>query len=174
MSGIDDPGEEVLGEALLGEEYFDESVVDFDEAFGCTDDTDDTDDPDDTDGAEADGAAGAGVLDRAMPENDDADQAFIRAAEAQTAIARAAAIAAGRRKGGVAGAALAGAMFAVAEIYEGPRKERSSVVVEASSDPNDLDADGLEVTVGEVSVAAPALERLEPVSERDRRKPPVV
>ena len=171
MSGIDDPGEEVLGEALLGEEYFDESVVDFDEAFGCTDDTSDTDD---TDGAEADGAGEAGTLDRAMPENDDADQAFIRAAEAQTAIARAAAIAAGRRKGGVAGAALAGAMFAVAEIYEGPRKERSSVVVQASSDPNDLDADGLEVTVGEVSVAAPALERLEPVSERDRRKRPVV
>jgi len=155
VSGTDDPTDE----------FFDESVVDFDEAFG---DTAINDEPD------VDGAVGARVLDRAMPENDDADQAFIRAAEAQTAIARAAAIAAGRRKGGVAGAALAGAMFAVAEIYEGPRKERSSVVVEASSDPNDLDTDGLEVTVGGVSVAAPALERLEPVSERDRRKRPIV
>jgi len=152
MTGIDDPSEE----------FFDESVADFDEAFGDIED-DAADDPVD-----------AGVLDRAMPENDDADQAFIRAAEANTAVARAAAIAAGRRKGGVAGAALAGAMFAVAEIYEGPRKEKSSVVVEASSDPNDLDADGLELTVGDVSVAAPPLERLEPVSERDRRKRPVV
>jgi hypothetical protein len=163
VSGIDDPSDE----------FFDESVADFDEAFGEIDNPDDTDDRDvGTDAAGGDG--GAGVLDRAMPESEDADQAFIRAAEAQTAIARAAAIAAGRRKGGVAGAALAGAMFAVAEVYEGPRKEKTSVVVEASSDPNDLDADGLEVTVGEVSVAAPALERLEPVSERDRRKRPVV
>ncbi len=158
MSGIDHPSEE----------FFDESVVDFDEAFG------DTDDEADDAESSGDSPAGTGVLDRAMPETDDADQAFIRAAEAQTAIARAAAIAAGRRKGGVAGAALAGAMFAVAEIYEGPRKEQTSVVVEASSDPNDLDADGLEVTVGEVSVAAPALERLEPVSERGRRRRPVV
>jgi hypothetical protein len=173
VSGIDDPSDE----------FFDESVGGLDEAFGDTDNPDNTDNPDDT-GARSNpdvrdvaidaAGGGSGVLDRAMPEIVDADQAFIRAAEAQTAIARAAAIAAGRRKGGVAGAALAGAMFAVAEIYEGPRKERTSVVVEASSDPNDLDADGLEVTVGDVSVAAPALERLEPVSERDRRKRPVV
>jgi hypothetical protein len=144
VSGIDDPSEKFSDESL------------------------------DTAGAQLIGPVGGGVLGRAMPESDAADQAFISAAEAQTAAARAAAIAAGRRKGGVAGAALAGAMFAVADIYEGPRKEKSSVVVEASSDPNDLDADGLEVTVGEVSVAAPALERLEPVSERDRRKRPVV
>ncbi len=169
MSGDGDP---------TASEFFDESTADFDEAFGELVDLDDLNDlgdgTDSGDRAVGDETAGAGILDRAMPEGDEADQAFVRAAEARTAAARAAAIAAGRRKGGVAGAALAGAMFAVAEIYEGPRKEKSSVVVEASSDPNDLDADGLEVTVGEVSVASPALERLEPVSERDRRKRPVV
>jgi len=161
----------VSGNDNPSEQYFDESVADFDDAFGSKDEPDELDEPDE---AAAGDRASAGVLDRAMPDTEDADQAFIRAAEAQTAAARSAAIAAGRRKGGVAGAALAGAMFAVAEIYEGPRKEKSSVVVEASSDPKDLDADGLEVTVGEVSVATPALERLEPVSERGRRKRPVV
>ena len=37
---------------------------------------------------------------------------------------RLAAIAAGRRKGGIAGAAMAGAMFAIQEIYEGPKQRR--------------------------------------------------
>lgn len=142
---------------------------------GIDGDARDDDEPELVDfGLDENELAAAGVLDRAMPGSDEADEAFIRAGEARTAIARAAAIAAGRRKGGLAGAALAGAMFAVAEIYEGPPKEKSSVVVEASSDPNDLDTDGLEVTVGDVSVAAPALERLEPVSERDSRKRPAV
>ncbi|HUF97290.1 MAG TPA: hypothetical protein VMM60_04115 [Ilumatobacter sp.] len=163
MSGIDDQSKPVRTESP---EYFDESAEDFVEAFGDVDDT--VDELDDA------GAESPGVLDRAMPDRDPADEAFVRAAEARNAIARASAIAAGRRKGGVAGAALAGAMFAVAEIYEGPRKEKTSGVVEASSDPNDLDVDGLEVTVGEVSVASPALERLEPVSERDSRRRPVV
>ncbi len=140
---------------------------------------DSTDDPRGRDDAvaavEGDHAVPAdGVLERAMPETSQRDAAFIAEAEERAADARAAAITAGRRKGGIAGAAMAGAMFAVAEIVEGPRKEDSSVVVDASSDPEDLDKDGLDVKVGEVAVSAPALDRLEPVSSRDGRKRPVV
>ena len=66
---------------------------------------------------------------------------------------------------------MAGAMLAVAEIYEGPPKDDAPVTVEASSDPDDLDADGIDMTVGEVGVSAPALERLDPVGD-PKRKPP--
>ena len=38
------------------------------------------------------------------------------------------------------------------------------MTVEASGDPHDLDADGLGLTVGDVDVAAPALERKPPAS----------
>jgi hypothetical protein len=84
------------------------------------------------------------------------------------------AIEAGRRKGGVAGAAMAGAMLVVSEIYEGPRKDDKPVTVEASSDPDDVDRDGIDVSVGEVDVSAPALPRLDPVVSRSDAKPPQV
>jgi hypothetical protein len=93
--------------------------------------------------------------------------------EEQLAIARASAIAAGRRKGGVAGAAMAGAMMAVAEIYEGPPKEDAPVTVEASSDPTDIDRDGVDVTVGEVDVSSPPLARLDPVVGDQRKRPQI-
>jgi uncharacterized Ntn-hydrolase superfamily protein len=93
--------------------------------------------------------------------------------EQRLAEQRASALAAGRRKGGVAGAAMAGAMLAVAEIYEGPPKEDAPVTVEASSDPTDLDKDGVDVTVGDVDVSAPPLERLDPVVGGQRRRPQV-
>jgi len=86
---------------------------------------------------------------------------------------RRSAIEAGRRKGGIVGAGMAGAMLAVAEIYEGPPKEDAPVTVEASSDPTDIDKDGVDVTVGEVDVAAPPLERLAPIVT-DARKPPQI
>lgn len=98
---------------------------------------------------------------------------FIADHEEQLAAARASAIEAGRRKGGVAGAAMAGAMLAVAEIYEGPPKEDAPVTVEASSDPTDIDRDGVEVHVGEVDVSSPALERLDPVVGDSRKRPRV-
>lgn len=106
---------------------------------------------------------------RAMP--DAAHEEFVARHEEQLAEQRASAIEAGRRKGGVAGAAMAGAMMAVAEIYEGPPKEDAPVTVEASSDPTDIDSDGVEVTVGEVDVSAPALERVDPVVGDQRKKP---
>ncbi len=96
---------------------------------------------------------------------------LIAAHEEQLAAARASAIEAGRRKGGAAGAAMAGAMLAVAEIYEGPPKEDTPVTVEASSDPTDIDKDGVDVTVGEVDVSSPPLERIDPVVGDTRKRP---
>ena len=93
--------------------------------------------------------------------------------EQRLAEQRVSALAAGRRKAGVAGAAMAGAMLAVAEIYEGPPKEDAPVTVEASSDPTDLDKDGVDVTVGDVDVSAPPLERLDPVVDGRRKRPQV-
>jgi hypothetical protein len=91
--------------------------------------------------------------------------------EEQLAAARVSAIAAGRRRAGVAGAAMAGAMMAVAEIYEGPPKEDAPVTVEASSDPTDIDRDGVDLTVGEVDVSSPPLARLDPVVGDQRKRP---
>jgi hypothetical protein len=77
-------------------------------------------------------------------------------AEEVNARRRLEAIEAGRRKGGVAGAAMAGAMFALQEIYEGPQKDREMVAVAESPDePGAIDVDGIEVTVGDVDVWAP-------------------
>ncbi len=111
------------------------------------------------------------LLDRALPEPDPIDGDHVVAAyEERLAEQRLAAIEAGRRKGGVAGAAMAGAMLAVNEIVEGPPKDDAPVTVEASSDPHDLDTDGFEATVGETDVAAPPLEPLPPVVD-DRKRP---
>lgn len=96
---------------------------------------------------------------------------MIKAYEARLAEQRRSAIEAGRRKGGVVGAGMAGAMLAVAEIYEGPPKEDAPVTVEASSDPTDIDKDGVDVTIGDVDVAAPPLERLDPVVDKGRKPP---
>jgi hypothetical protein len=81
-----------------------------------------------------------------------------------------AAIEAGRRKGGAAGAALAGAMLAMRDLLEGPVKEEIPIEVEASSQPLDVDRDGVEVQVGDVDVAAPPLERKEPLPTAKRRR----
>lgn len=114
---------------------------------------------------ELDAAARAGII----------DEAHIAEAQAEVLERRRAAIEAGRRKGGLAGAALAGAMAVVSEIVEGPKKDDAPVVVESSSDPHDVDRDGVSVDVGEVTVDAPALERLDTVTERTgTRRPPVV
>jgi hypothetical protein len=98
--------------------------------------------------------------DRAMPRvrNDDAER------ERRVAEARLSSIEAGRRKGGVAGAAMAGAMLALRDIYEGPTKEEIPIEVEASGEPHNLDRDGVDLTVDGVDVSAPALERKAPLS----------
>ena len=98
------------------------------------------------------------------------DDAALAAYEERLAVQRASAISAGRRKAGLAGAAMAGAMFAIAEIIEGPPKEDVSVTVEASSDPHDLEKEGFGATVDGVDVEAPPLERLDPVTNRKSRR----
>jgi hypothetical protein len=76
--------------------------------------------------------------------------------EERVAARRLSAIEAGRRKGGLLGAAAAGAMIGLRDIYEGPPKEDEIVMVsESSGEPGDIDKDGIEVTVGDVDVWAP-------------------
>lgn len=110
-------------------------------------------------------------LDRALPDpvSPEAYQEFIDEHERKLADARLSAIEAGRRKAGMVGAAMAGAMLAVADVYEGPKKDDKPVTVEASSDPENVDRDGIDLQVGDVGVAAPALPALAPVVKRRRR-----
>ncbi len=79
----------------------------------------------------------------------------------------------GRRIGGVAGAALAGAMIAIRDVYEGPKRDDGSVVVDAPSEPHDVDRDGVELRATEIGgvddVAVPAQPRLPPVVVARRR-----
>ena len=88
--------------------------------------------------------------------------------EERLAEQRLSSIEAGRRKGGVAGAAMAGAMLVVNEIYEGPRKDDKPVTIEAASDPEHLDRDVIDMTVDGVGVEAPPLPPLDPVVHRKR------
>ncbi len=85
----------------------------------------------------------------------DIDVAAIEAEEAAAA-RRVSMIEAGRRKGGVLGAAAAGAMIGLRDVYEGPPKDDGIVVVEESpGDPVDIDLDGISGTVDDVSFWAP-------------------
>jgi hypothetical protein len=98
-------------------------------------------------------------------ENPNPDDAAVIAERGRrVAEARLSSIEAGRRKGGVAGAAMAGAMLALRDIYEGPTKEEIPIEVEASGEPHNLDRDGVNLTVDGVDVSAPALERKAPLS----------
>ena len=96
-----------------------------------------------------------------MDPGDDFDAVAFEQAERAEREARAAArklsaIEAGRRKGGLAGAAMAGAMLSLHEIYEGPALDADIVEVSESPDePGDIDADGIEVSVGGTNVWAP-------------------
>ena len=90
----------------------------------------------------------------------------LAAYEERLASQRTSAINAGKRKAGLAGAAMAGAMFALSEIIEGPPKEDSPVTVEASSKPHDLEKEGFGTTVDGVDVEAPPLERVDPLTNR--------
>jgi hypothetical protein len=102
-------------------------------------------------------------------ERDDVAAAVER--ERRIAHARLSSIEAGRRKGGMAGAAMAGAMLALRDIYEGPTKEEIPIEVEASSEPHDLEREGVDLSVDGVDVSAPPLERKEPLpTARARRQ----
>ena len=65
-------------------------------------------------------------------------------------------IEAGRRKGGVLGAAAAGAMIGLRDVYEGPPEQDDIVIeIEASGEPTDIDVDGIMGRVDDVDFWAP-------------------
>lgn len=75
------------------------------------------------------------------------------AAEEAYAARRLSAIEAGRRRGGLAGAAMAGAMLSLQEIYDGPVRDDTPVAMaESPGGPGDPDAAGIDFTVGDVDV----------------------
>jgi hypothetical protein len=80
----------------------------------------------------------------------------------------------GRRIGGLPGAMMAGAMIALREIYENPKRDDGQVVVDAPDEPHDVDRDGVALRAAETGgaddVAVPAQPRLDPVV-RGRRRP---
>jgi hypothetical protein len=79
-------------------------------------------------------------------------------------------IAAGRRIGGVPGAIVAGAMIAIRDVYEGPKRDDGSVVVDSPSEPHDVDRDGVTLSTddigGDHDLAVPAQPRRQPVVAR--------
>jgi hypothetical protein len=94
-----------------------------------------------------------GMLDDLDP--DDIDVASIEREE-RAAARRLSAIEAGRRRGGAAGAAMAGAMLALSEIYEGAKPDDDIVAVaEHPGEPGDIDRDGISMRIGDVDVWAP-------------------
>lgn len=110
------------------------------------------------DGADVDDTVDADADARTL--NDDAvefdvdESAWQRAEDEALADRRVSSIEAGRRKGGVMGAAMAGAMLAIQEIYEGPKKDEMVAVSESPDEPGDIDKDGILVNVGDVDVEA--------------------
>lgn len=89
--------------------------------------------------------------DDAVPFSVDED-AWQRSEDEALAERRLSSVEAGRRKGGVMGAAMAGAMLAIQEIYEGPKKDDMVAVSESPDEPGDIDTDGILVQVGDVDV----------------------
>jgi len=76
-----------------------------------------------------------------------------------------------RRRHGTRGAILAAGMFGVDQVYNGRKvKQEAPIVVDAASEPVDLDSDGITVPVDdETDVVAPPLPRTEPVDTKRRR-----
>ena len=79
----------------------------------------------------------------------------------------------GRRIGGVPGAMMAGAMLALREIYENPKRDDGQVVVDAPDEPHDVDRDGVALKADEIGgaedVEVPAQPRVDPVVGARRR-----
>ncbi|MEM8745632.1 MAG: hypothetical protein AAGF91_02935 [Actinomycetota bacterium] len=98
-------------------------------------------------------AVDRGDLDEWASELDVDETAIAR--EEAIAARRASSIEAGRRIGGAAGAAMAGAMLALRDIYEGPPPEEAAEVQESPDDPTDIDTDGISMRIGDVDVWAP-------------------
>jgi hypothetical protein len=91
-------------------------------------------------------------------------------AEANVQARNNAMIARGRQVGGLAGAALAGAMIAIRDVYQGKPKDEGSVVVDSPSEPEDIDLDGVALAADDVGgdhdIAVPAQPRRAPIVAR--------
>lgn len=109
-------------------------------------------------------------MDPRGPRDEEEHQRFLDAEQRRIDSQRTAAIAAGRRKAGAAGAVMAGAMLAISDVLEGPKKDDKPVTVEASDDPVDLDRDGFDLQVGDVAVGTPPLARRAPILARGRKR----
>lgn len=100
------------------------------------------------------------AVERSMPEPppDPADGRWERwLAEERAAQVRLSSIDAGRRKAGVVGAALAGSMLVLRDIYEGPPKDEIAIQIEAAGETLDIDRDGISMIVDGIEVSAPPL-----------------
>ena len=74
----------------------------------------------------------------------------------------------GRQIGGVPGAMVAGLMIALRDIYETPKRDNGSVVVDSPSEPHDVDRDGLDLDAADVGADADI--RI----DAQTRRPPIV
>ena len=81
----------------------------------------------------------------------------------------------GRQIAGMPGAVMAGMMIALRDIYEVPKRDNGSVVVDSPSEPHDVDRDGLDFDAAEVGgnadVAIDAQLRRPPIVARRRGRP---
>jgi hypothetical protein len=68
-------------------------------------------------------------------------------------------IAVARRRYGGAGVALAAAMFGLDKVLTDKPSTESVQIQESPSDPHDVDEEGIELTIADTTVAAPALAR---------------
>jgi hypothetical protein len=97
----------------------------------------------------------SGADDR-LPSSDDELLARRLVDEERAAQQRLSMIEAGRRKGGVLGAAAAGAMIGLRDVYEGPPENDDIVIeIEAAGSPTDIDVDGIVGRVADVDFWAP-------------------
>ena len=60
----------------------------------------------------------------------------------------------GRQIGGTPGAVMAGLMIALRDIYESPKRDNGSVVVDSPSEPHNVDRDGLDLDAADIGADA--------------------
>jgi hypothetical protein len=75
-----------------------------------------------------------------------------------------------RSKGGGGGAILAGAMIGLRDALEGPKKDQIAIVVDAPTEPIDLDEHGISVNIEDTQLSAPALPPLPERMSKPRRR----
>lgn len=76
-----------------------------------------------------------------------------------------------RRRHGAAGAVIAAGMFAFEQFFGRKPKEEAPVVVDAPSEPHDIDRDGIILSVDDdTDIVAPALPRTPPVEPPKKSK----